>query len=142
MRILITKILIALSSLWLVTASAEATPDYNYNKKDGERFLFVFNQPEYAAGDTAFFSAYLLAGENRIPVKEQIVSIKLMGQTKEIIHYGRILFHDGIGTSQVIIPQNIKPGNYQFVEIVLMIVPRHYRRNYLRVEQWWLFSYK
>jgi hypothetical protein len=110
-----TKIMSVLIGCWLVVPSAYGTSD---GKNEVGGLLFVFNQPEFAPGDTAFFTAYILPEENHLPGKKQIVSIKLFGQAKEVIHHGRVLFQDGIGSSQIIIPQNIKSGNYQFISFL------------------------
>ncbi len=105
-------------SLSLLVASQQvvATPVDRQFTNSG--IFIVFSQPQYAPGDTAYFAGYLLAGENQVAGNKQIVSIKLLGPNKEIIHHGRVLFQDGTGNSQIIIPHNSKSGVYQIVSYV------------------------
>jgi hypothetical protein len=96
----------------LATAYAGAA---SHNNQAEEDILFlVFNQPGYAPGDTAYFTGYLIKGKEQLAGKH-MVSIKLFGRDKELIHHERVLFQNGIGVSQFIIPQNTMPGNYQFI---------------------------
>jgi hypothetical protein len=107
--------LILFSSSSLVSAYAgEIANDDRFEVGD---LLFVFNQPQYAPGDTAYFTGYLLQ-KNQPRGGKVIVSIKLLGPAKEILHHGRVLFQEGIGISQIIIPNTIQPGSYQFVSYV------------------------
>lgn len=105
------NLLFILISLLLVSAYADA----RQVQSTGSRLFFVFNQPGYAPGDTAYFTGYLLPGENQLVRNKQIVSIKLLGPEGEVIHHARIMFQDGVGNSQIIISQSMTPGNYEFV---------------------------
>lgn len=73
--------------------------------------LNIFTGPLYFI--YKIITGYLTPVENK-----QIVSIKWFGPAKELIHHGRVVFQDGVGSSQLIIPQHMEPGNYQFVSYV------------------------
>jgi hypothetical protein len=116
MKALLIKSLYFFICLLLITVHAEANSEKNRLADNG--FFFVFNQPEYAPGDTAFFTDYLLRGESQQLRKREIVSVKLFESSGVIVQHVRILFQDGIGISQMIIPQSMKPGQYQFITYV------------------------
>ena len=116
MNALLTKSLCFFIFLILAAVQAEANSEKTRLADHG--FFFVFNQPEFAPGDTAFFTAYLLTGEGQQFKKKEIVSVKLFESSGEIMQHVRVLFQDGIGTSQLILPQNIKPGRYRLISYV------------------------
>jgi hypothetical protein len=116
MKVKFSNWLYILIGVSLATARAEAVPDDN--QFEDSRLLFVFNQPAFAPGDTAYFTGYLLQERDQPERNKQIVSIKLLGLSNELIYHGRVLFQDGKGVSQIIIPPDIEPGNYQFVSYI------------------------
>jgi hypothetical protein len=72
-----------------------------------------FNQPEYAPGDTAFFSVILVSSQDLAFVKgRDIVQINLADNDGKIIHHQKILVTDGAGANQLIVPANLTPGIY------------------------------
>jgi hypothetical protein len=72
-----------------------------------------FNQPEYAPGDTAFFSVTLVASQDLAIVKgRDIVHINLADNAGKIIYHQKILVTDGAGANQLIVPANLAPGIY------------------------------
>jgi hypothetical protein len=82
---------------------------------DGNELMFVFHQPKYAPGDTAYFSAYLFTKSHELSASKQIVSLKLMRPDKAIVIHKRISFTNGIGTGQIILPDTITTGMYMLI---------------------------
>jgi hypothetical protein len=72
---------------------------------------FVFNQPKYAPGDTAYFSAYLVSTS---PARNQqkIFSLQLVNSDLRIQQKKRILFKDGLAYGQFVLSDSIAPGVY------------------------------
>ena len=105
---------------------------FNSSELQSDNFFVVFNQPQYAPGDTAYFTGYLAAEASQSIGKKQVVNIKLLGQNNSLILQERVLFTDGVGANQIIIPQMLEPGIYQlifFIETsILSKVPTLYTR--------------
>lgn len=81
-------------------------------------FLFVFNQPTYAPGDTAFFSAYFTPGVKKETVKKQIVRASLVDSRGEIVLTERFLFENGIGIGQLLLPKDLQQTTYHLLLFV------------------------
>jgi hypothetical protein len=88
---------------------------FNSSELESDNFFVVFNQPQYAPGDTAFFTGYLPAEALQSIGKKQVVNIKLLGQNNALILQERVLFVDGVGANQLILPQTLEPGIYQLI---------------------------
>ncbi len=103
------SLIIFLITFFAFMQSVDAQTISVANQSENRNLWIVFNQPEYAPGDTAYFTGYYHSME------KQIVSIKLFGPAKELIYHARVLFQHGAGRGQIIIPQNYEPGSYQYV---------------------------
>lgn len=88
---------------------------FNSSELESDNFFVVFSQPQYAPGDTAFFMGYLPADALQSIGKKQVVNIKLLGVNNALILQERVLFVDGVGANQLILPQTLDPGIYQLI---------------------------
>ena len=75
---------------------------------------FVFHQPKYIPGDTAFFTGYFSSMPERA-IRKQVVSIKLVDNNNQLLLHKRIVFFQGIGSGQFVVPETALPGIYAFV---------------------------
>lgn len=76
----------------------------------------TFNQPAYIPGDTAFFRGYLLdPGSLEYIPGMNIVNIKLLNQSSETVLFDRVIFFEGVGTNQLVLPKNLATGVYNLV---------------------------
>src|SRR6478736_3495744 len=83
---------------------------------DSPKLHITFNQPAYIPGDTAFFRGFLLRGN---PLKRvsgrHVVNIKLLDRNSQTLLFDKVLFFDGVGISQIVLPTNLSPGAYSIV---------------------------
>jgi len=76
------------------------------------KLYFVFNQPEFAAGDTAFFKAYLLVDNQLVQVAgNKVMNIALYKEHKQVL-LQRIYVQKGNMTGYISLPPNIESGMY------------------------------
>lgn len=74
-----------------------------------------FNQPAYAAGDTAFFKAYLLS-DNLIPIRgRQIMNLAIIDGAGQVRLRQTYRIDEGTTASQTLIPKDLEPGIYRLV---------------------------
>jgi hypothetical protein len=75
-----------------------------------------FNQPEYAPGDTAWFSAsYLTAHNYRGIGGRMIINMDLVDEKGKIVTHQKIGVHNGFGHSQLPFSPTLKAGIYTVV---------------------------
>jgi hypothetical protein len=119
--------------LCMMLMASQVGKAFNFSDLEADNFFVTFNQPKYAPGDTAYFMGYLPANVNQTTGKKQVVHIKLLGQNNALILQERVLFVDGVGINQIIIPQALVPGVYQlnfFIETsILSKTPTVYKTS-------------
>jgi hypothetical protein len=76
------------------------------------RLTLIFNQPKYASGDTAFFSAQLYNEKEMLAEGRQIVTIKINGKDGLVHSIERVSLLQGTGSGQFIIPLTMEPDIY------------------------------
>lgn len=75
-----------------------------------------FNQPMYAAGDTAFFRVAFLSAEEGAPIKGfNLVEVEVADEHGRVVLQQVVRIRDGWGGNQIIIPEHLPPGNYRVV---------------------------
>jgi hypothetical protein len=82
-----------------------------YTSTERAQLYITLNQPQYTAGDTAFFSGYLFQANSRqnIPGKH-IVTLQLLDSNAAPVFTNRYLFEGGTYHGYFIIPANAAPG--------------------------------
>ncbi len=75
-----------------------------------------FNQPAYAPGDTAFFRiAYIVAAE-AAPLKGfTLAEVQVVDAEGNVVIHQFVRIRDGWGNNQLILPENMLPGNYRVI---------------------------
>jgi len=79
--------------------------------------LFLrFNQPEFVAGDTAFFSICALNTLDKQPIPgRHIINVVIADANgKQIVHQ-KVLVTDGFSKSQIVLPIELMPGRYGII---------------------------
>lgn len=77
--------------------------------------VVVFNQPQYAPGDTAFFSAFL-PGEAGVQAQTKMIAgVRLVDASLNQVRYQRILFEGGFATGLIAFPVKMESGHYDLV---------------------------
>lgn len=92
----------------------------NYQRKLNRYFevsnpthiYFLFNQPRYVAGDTAYFTAFFLQTENTRVSGKHLMEVFVVHESGEITDRFLFTIADGTGANQWVIPENVKPGHY------------------------------
>jgi hypothetical protein len=82
------------------------------------RLTLIFNQPKYASGDTAFFSAHLYTEKEMLAEGRLIVTFKINGKDGLTHCIERVSFLQGTGLGQFIIPPAMEPGIYTLTAYV------------------------
>lgn len=76
----------------------------------------AFNQPQYVAGDTAYFAIHISAGNsNALATGRNIVTVKLAGPDGRKLYQQKILVTDGYGFNQFRIPALLPSGDYSVI---------------------------
>lgn len=75
----------------------------------------IFNQNKYIPGDTAYFKAYFLSENLKGIQGEHVVKLTLIDSNGEIKEDIKFKVIDGKAHNQLIIPKDLKEGNYLFV---------------------------
>jgi hypothetical protein len=79
------------------------------------RIHLTIAQPKYSLGDTVFFKGCILKFQSGELIRDkQIIAVSLKGEGDQEL-YQRVLFKDGWGSGQLIIPDNFEPGIYRLV---------------------------
>src|SRR5260221_6948442 len=87
-----------------------------YEDKNRVKIHLILNQPEYVAGDTAYFNAYLVQGENLRPASgKRILNLEIISRMQEILIHIRIVCKEGMGAGQLILPDNLEAGSYGLI---------------------------
>jgi hypothetical protein len=111
-------VVMVLASAWSSVDSLQEiqTKFDNYKKRNVPvKIDFVFNQPIYAPGDTAFFSAWY-HDEEFAPVKgDQIITIELYAGNDNLAQRMYFKVRNGRGSNQIIFDQKLPAGEYQLV---------------------------
>jgi len=109
---------IALTSAWSSVDPLQQlqTKFDNYKKRNVPvKIDLVFNQPIYAAGDTAFFSAWY-HDEEFVPVKgDHTLTLELYAADDQLIQRRYFKVRDGRGGNQIIFDQKLPTGEYHLV---------------------------
>lgn len=116
MMILLTSFM-AVSAIMEIDPITEITEKFNsYNKIFPQNKLHLsFNQPAYAAGDTAFFKAYLLS-DNLTPIRgKQIMNLAVIDANGQARIRQAYRIDDGATVNQIVIPKDVAPGIYRLV---------------------------
>lgn len=79
------------------------------------KIFIVFNQPKFAAGDTAFFRGHLMSGDLKAVAGKKIVNLKLFTPDNEEVLYNRVVFQNGSCANQLVLPGQLSPGVYSLV---------------------------
>ena len=76
--------------------------------------LFIrFNQPEFVAGDTAFFSVYALDAQQMKPIQgRQIINVIITDVEDKQMITQKVLVTDGFAKNQIVLPPEIRAGRY------------------------------
>jgi hypothetical protein len=90
-----------------------------------EKVYLHTDRPYYLAGETIWFKAYLTAGSfHQLSPLSKTIYVELINERKEIIHQliGRL--NDGTGHADILLPADLKSGNY------LLRAYTNWMRNY------------
>jgi len=83
-------------------------------ERPSQQLHFVFNQNQYAPGDTIFFKSYLLNAASGLWSSAQIVEINLIDNAGEVRQSARMKTDKGIGYNQIVLPESLENGFYNF----------------------------
>jgi len=121
----LSKIIIGISFLLLTTSLVLPEDDFiqtlikkmrEYKAKSPHvKVYLAFNQNRYTPGDTAFFAAHFLADDLHPIVGRQILRVELVDQEGNVVFFEHITVKDGLGANQVVIPEGLSAGRYQWV---------------------------
>lgn len=79
------------------------------------KLVLIFNQPEYAPGDTVFFKAHLL-GEDLKPIRgHQVASLVLVDADGIEVNRESFTIHNGVAGNQTVLSENLPGGVYKLV---------------------------
>ncbi|MFN3840994.1 MAG: hypothetical protein ACK4RF_09845 [Cyclobacteriaceae bacterium] len=112
--------------LFLLSAAAHAqqSPIERWSKKLQDYYALnkpvklhlLFNQPMYAPGDTAFFRIAFVTAEEMTPIKGfNLIEIDVVDNTGTVVIHQVARIRDGWGANQIVLPEEILPGNYRVV---------------------------
>lgn len=79
-----------------------------------QKIYVAFNQEKYAPGDTVFFKAYLLSADLGLWSGSQMMEINLLDKDGEVRQKATIKTQDGMGSNQLILPEDLEAGFYNF----------------------------
>lgn len=79
-----------------------------------QKIYVAFNQEKYAPGDTVFFKAYLLSADLGLWSGSQMMEINLLDKDGEVRQKATIKTQDGMGSNQLILPEDLDAGFYNF----------------------------
>ncbi|NVK84475.1 MAG: hypothetical protein HWE21_09140 [Cytophagia bacterium] len=79
-----------------------------------QKIYVAFNQEKYAPGDTVFFKAYLLSADLGLWSGSQMMEINLLDKDGEVRQKATIKTQDGMGSNQLILPEDLEAGLYNF----------------------------
>src|SRR5690349_14063225 len=108
-------------SLWLLMAilfsvAATLRPEKRLADNGSQgNITFVFHQPKYAPGDTAYFASYFFSNSGELMEAKQIVSIKILKADMMPILHQRVVFENGFASGQFVLPGSLAPGIYLIV---------------------------
>lgn len=89
--------------------------DQYYRARVPQMLAMHFNQPAYVAGDTAWFSVWLMPeGTGRVSGR-QLINVELWPNAGDAIFRQKILMHEGVGKGQFILPARLAAGMYTVV---------------------------
>ncbi|MBX2914855.1 MAG: hypothetical protein KF856_06235 [Cyclobacteriaceae bacterium] len=93
----------------------------------------VFNQPQYAAGDTALFAMVGLG--NKQVSEKTVFTVKLLDKEGTIVFNNRILSTAGLASGYVLFPEGIPAG-----VLTMVIIPevRSEDNNFGYTVNWWI----
>jgi hypothetical protein len=77
--------------------------------------FFVFNQNKYSPGDTIYYKVYFLTNELRPVGGPAVLRLSLFNKEGNEVVKQNISIKDGTGFNQMIVPDSIATGFYQFV---------------------------
>lgn len=83
-------------------------------ERPSQQLQFVFNQGKYAPGDTVYFKTYLLDANLNLWRSAQIIEFSLLNQKGGKVYSGLMKSENGIGYNQLVLPETIKEGFYNF----------------------------
>ena len=87
---------------------------YQYNIP--VKLHLFFNQPEYIAGDTAYFKVSFVTAQDHRPIGgHQIINVNLTDRKGKVIHHQKVALNDGAGSNQLAVPNTLTPGVYTLV---------------------------
>ena len=90
--------------------------DLFYKVNRPAKIYMTFNQPKYAAGDTAFFTLHLRLGPDQAPVSgKQIINLRLVDLNQTLLLYNRIACDNGVVNGQLIFPGDLPPDIYTLI---------------------------
>ncbi len=75
----------------------------------------IFNQPTYASGDTAFFSAWYVNEELLALKGDHIVALDLVNGNGHTVQKIRFKVKNGRGSNQMVLNADLPPAEYKFV---------------------------
>lgn len=114
-----SRVLIALFCFICTGACAQVTSNdiirkYSDFRKvlPASRLHLVFNQDKFAPGDTIFFKGYFLNDNNQPIAGRQLIDVSLVGTGNSVVAHFLFSITNGIGASQVVLPETLKPGIY------------------------------
>ena len=84
-------------------------------KNPTAKINLVFNQPAFAAGDTAFFSAWYLDEELLAIKGDHIVSLDLLNGNGITVQKIRFKVKNGRAANQMVVRADLPPAEYKFV---------------------------
>ncbi len=114
----ISIILVAITCSWIPVDFLTDIENRYQLFKEKYPYTFIdlsFNQPSYSPGDTVFFSMRYLY-ENYQPVKgTSLVNVNLISGEGTLVKSVRFKILDGLGSNQLVIPEDIDPGVYKLI---------------------------
>lgn len=87
-----------------------------YQQNIPVKLHLFFNQPEYAAGDTAYYKVSFLSAQDNRPIGgHQVIHVNLTDRKGKLIHHQNIAVNNGLGSNQLAVPASLAPGVYTVV---------------------------
>lgn len=113
-------------TIWLAVTSALS---FSQQQNDSRNFHVIFNQPQYAVGDTAHFS--IIALDKRLQTKSKsVLTIRLVNEVGNTLLHKRILLVNGTGWNYIHFPDKLDKGSYT-LGLILEEEPVAYAVNWL-----------
>ncbi|HVW97144.1 MAG TPA: hypothetical protein VHA56_14330, partial [Mucilaginibacter sp.] len=79
-----------------------------------EKAYLHFDKPYYAAGDTIYFKAYLVAGSlHRLSQMSRVLYVDCIDPFNKIIHKIKLPLNDGLTWGDFALPDSLSSGNYK-----------------------------